>query len=173
MSTAKLLSLWQPWAAAVVTSRNGVQVQDGLVNVPIKQFETRKWKTAIRGRVLIHAALKWDKNIRGIYERFPFDKYHKELGELAFGAIIGSVEIIDCITSDAWITKEKVDVPDDLIDRYNEEFNMGDFSTGRFAWQLANPVKFIEPIPFKGVQTPFVNIPLETIPESYHHLFIK
>lgn len=76
----KVLSVRHPWANLIVHGIKGV--------------ENRTWKTAYRGRVLIHAPLKREDNI-----------FTKEQAKLAIdippgykSAIIGSVEIIDCIT---------------------------------------------------------------------------
>jgi hypothetical protein len=73
------LSLKQPWAALVVTGR--------------KTIEVRRWATAVRGRVLIHAA------------RTPDDRHEgwslvadeaRALAQLT-GGIIGAAELTACL----------------------------------------------------------------------------
>lgn len=54
------------------------------------------------------------------------------------GAIIGSVEIVDCVVNhpSVWAEKSFYDMFEDAKPTYN--------------WVLANPIKFPEPIPAKG-----------------------
>lgn len=76
----KAISIKQPWAAAIIYGG--------------KDIENRNWKTKFRGRVYIHASMSVDKNapehVWDIFEKH-FDEKH------AFGGIIGSVEITDCV----------------------------------------------------------------------------
>lgn len=62
-------------------------------------------------------------------------------GNLPRGAVIGTVEIVDCVP-----VEELVDSLD------NRERLLGDYSPGRFAWVLQNPVMFKTPIPANGKQ---------------------
>lgn len=158
-----ILSLWQPWATAVVTPDI---LND---NQPIKLNETRHWATKIRGRVLIHASKKWNKSIEQILLNWPFRHYMGELGINAssLGVIVGSVEITDCITSEQWVSENLPSTDDAIL----AQALMGNFEPGRFIFKLANPVRFAEYITFKGMQTPFVRIPLSTIPQQYHKDF--
>ena len=73
--TMKIISLRQPWAHLVVTGA--------------KDIENRSWATAYRGPVLIHASLKVDKDECANQGLDPAD--------LETGAVIGIVELIDCI----------------------------------------------------------------------------
>lgn len=74
------LSLRQPWAALLVHG--------------YKSVEIRSWRTARRGRVLIHAARTPDPR-RQAWSRVP-----AELNEAAglFGGIVGAVDLVDCVT---------------------------------------------------------------------------
>jgi hypothetical protein len=82
----KALSLKQPWA--------------WLVSEGIKDIENRKWKTAYRGRLLIHASKSWDQegykfildNVEYRQRSFIPIKENCELGYL-----IGTVEMVDCV----------------------------------------------------------------------------
>ena len=62
-------------------------------------------------------------------------------GNLPRGAVIGTVEIADCVP-----VEELVDSLD------NRERLLGDYSPGRFAWVLQNPVMFNLQIPARGQQ---------------------
>jgi hypothetical protein len=73
------LSLKQPWAALVVSGR--------------KTIEIRKWATAIRGRVYIHAARIADVRPEALL-LVPDDL--KPLAQLT-GGIIGSAELFGCL----------------------------------------------------------------------------
>ena len=76
--TAYALSIKQPWAALVVQG--------------LKTIEVRRWATARRGTILIHAARVPDRRDEA-WRHVPSNVY--ELAQL-HGGIIGSVELIDC-----------------------------------------------------------------------------
>ena len=111
----KTLTIKQPWADLIVAG--------------IKDIENRTWKTAYRGRVLIHASK--EPCSRGDLSVYPLPALAENinLGEynprqFTGGAIIGSVDIVDCVMNhpSAWAEK------------------------GVYNWVLANPVKFEKPI---------------------------
>lgn len=60
---------------------------------------------------------------------------------LVFSAVIGTVEIVDCVPVEALIGK--------LSER---EKVLGDYTPGRFAWVLKNPIMFDKAIPARGKQ---------------------
>jgi hypothetical protein len=72
------LSIKQPWAALVVRG--------------LKTIEVRRWPTARRGRILIHAARVPDKRLEA-WRHVP--EPMKPLAELQ-GGIIGAVELTEC-----------------------------------------------------------------------------
>ena len=80
----KTISVKQPWAYLICSG--------------IKDIENRKWKTNYRGKVLIHSPI-------------DVDKYGLELVsnnvKLYKSAIIGSVEIIDCVKEHKSLWAEK------------------------------------------------------------------
>lgn len=160
-----LLSLWQPWATAYVTPHPEYPDR------AIKEYETRHWNTKVRGIVLVHASKKWDKLTKDeLNNNTSFKKYSSLFDNVPLGKIIGFVEIEDVITSERF-HKEGVNLSKTAVD----EFWFGNWEPGRFGFKSKNPVLFDsnEFVPFKGMQTPFVRIPLSTIPEKYHHHFIK
>lgn len=74
------LSLKQPWAALLVQG--------------LKTIEVRKWPTARRGRVLIHAALVSDLRPEA-WRHVPENL--REQAQL-LGGIIGEAQLLDCVT---------------------------------------------------------------------------
>lgn len=96
--TIKCLSVRQPWAFAIIHLG--------------KPVENRKWPTKIRGRVLIHAsrAPVQDSDMDAVYEfaAREISSLQDECEETGdgfylrdvpdYGGIVGSVEIVDCVT---------------------------------------------------------------------------
>ncbi|MBO4633255.1 MAG: ASCH domain-containing protein [Lentisphaeria bacterium] len=126
MKTIKVLSVRQPWA--------------WLICAGYKDVENRSWKTNYRGRLYIHAGKSFDWGAIGfcrligehhaatmIYEYFcPCQgKFTDHLDE--FGAIIGYVDLTDCIQNSRSIWAIH----------------------GLYHWQLQN-ANFIDPVPLKG-----------------------
>jgi ASCH domain len=86
----KAISIRQPWAWAIMHAG--------------KDIENRQWSTRVRGRVLVHAAkgLTRDEYQSTLdwYCTTPLgtDAAMPRMSDLARGGIIGSVEIVDCVT---------------------------------------------------------------------------
>ena len=125
----KALSLTQPWATLVVLGE--------------KLWETRSWHTLYRGPLAIHAAKKFPRAAKLLAETDAY--YVTTLGKypitrLPLGAIIGTVELIKIERVEAVVGV--------AIGRKEEAF--GDYSPGRWAWKLSNPVIFDEPRPWRG-----------------------
>ena len=84
------LSIRQPWAYMILNCG--------------KDIENRTWSTRVRGRVLIHAAkgMTMDEYYESCLFAFGIDPSIQEripfLGEFERGGIVGSVEIVDCVT---------------------------------------------------------------------------
>lgn len=137
----KAITVKQPWASLIVEG--------------IKDIENRTWKTNFRGRVLIHAGVTpakgWTKRDGGAYvlndkQYFTVtvsDKFAEIFGShLTFGAIIGSVEIVDCVVNHPSIWAEKSHM---LYDGFSpSEYDI------TYNWVLSNPILFDKPIPCKG-----------------------
>ena len=118
----KCLSLTQPWATLVVSGA--------------KKFETRSWTTTYRGPLLIHAAKVMPKSACS----FAWDcMMDKRPWQLPRGAIIGRV-----VLKNIYPTEE---VAPTLTSR---ELLYGDYTPGRWAWELADAEMFEQPIPYKG-----------------------
>lgn len=107
----KALTVRQPWAWLIV--------------IGYKDVENRTWRTAYRGRFLIHAAQKVDEQAMAKYARlFPLNR-HVQL--LPRGALIGAVNLVDCV-----------------------EWCNSPWFTGPVGWVLEGAEE-IEPIPAKGM----------------------
>jgi hypothetical protein len=85
------LSIRQPWAWVIL--HRG------------KDVENRTWPTKFRGRLLIHAAkIMRNEDWRAGY--MAFSRCAQSLGmegpqALDYGGIVGSVELVDCVTESA------------------------------------------------------------------------
>ena len=125
----KVLSLLQPWASLVVKGA--------------KKIETRTWTTTHRGELAIHASL--GKKAAYLATEQPFNKYIKNFSALPFGAIIGKVILVDVIRIDPF---KNLDLLMKRIDEEEKAFD--DFTEGRYAWILEQPVEFENAIRVKG-----------------------
>ena len=128
------ISLWQPWATLWLLS-----------NPDEKVFETRSWYTGYRGFLLVHAAKKRDGEVRAALADQHFIDRLKVHGlrpeELAFGAIIGQVNLLGGCRMD------KMPAPTEL------EEKAGYWEPHRFAWERRSaPTLFKSPISYRGSQ---------------------
>lgn len=115
----KAISIKNPWAR--------------LIAIGLKDVENRTWPTSFRGRVLIHASAKIDPRYREMSNLFTFDQWnamdHSEQLKAVKGiydssAIIGEVEILDCIQDSTSVWAEP----------------------GCYHWVLSNAKLYDEPI---------------------------
>jgi len=137
------ISLTQPWAQLVVLGS--------------KRVETRSWPTNYRGEIVIHASKGFPALSQALCHEHP--TYRRALGQLwepdnlPLGAIIGTVEITDCLPT------EKAD--DIGLYSHHAEWSFGDYGAGRYMWLLSNPVLYSEPMPCKGA------LKIWTVPSTY------
>ena len=134
----KAISIKQPWASLIAHG--------------IKDIENRTWKTNYRGKVYIHASAKqagsYDELLNDLqkiefkekYDRVTLRKQHH------FSAIIGEVDIVDCVINHPSIWAEK-------SDNYGRFFRNGVPAYVRkkenkpiYNWVLDNPVIYEKPI---------------------------
>ena len=115
----KALSIHQPWAHAILHLG--------------KNIENRTWFTRHRGPLLIHAgknkssytawnAKEWKEN---------YDCEFPPLVDLTFSAIVGVVDVVDCVPAESLKAGTK-------------------WAGVEWCWILANPVAFATPVPFGG-----------------------
>ncbi len=118
----KAFTVYQPYAYAIIAG--------------LKQYETRPRRTNVRGRVAVHAGKAKDVLIPR-----PVELIIPKSTVLHYGAVLGTVEIVDCVPIET------------IIDKISEQERLlGDYNPGRFAWVLQNPVMFDKPIPARGFQ---------------------
>lgn len=133
----KALTLTQPWAT--------------LVACGAKRIETRSWTTSYRGPLAIHAAKGWRGEHRTACVIEPFyTELRRALGpdantihDLPRGAIIATVDLVDVLL---------IGSDGDLLIGYNVpplEEAFGDFTSGRYAWMLAN-AQLVDPVQCRG-----------------------
>lgn len=126
----KAFTVYQPYAFAIIAG--------------LKRYETRPRRTNIRGRVAVHAG-KLDelKATRNLSDRNFWETMEAVGGktDLPRGAVIGTVEIVDCVP-----------VEEIAAALTEQERLLGDYSPGRWAWVLKNPVPFPVPIQARGKQ---------------------
>ena len=113
----KTLSIRQPWAWAIMHGG--------------KDIENRDWPTKIRGTVLIHTGKKKDYaeflSVKCFVEETGLDIHLPNYHEMPYGCIIGSVEVVDCVTES--------DSP---------------WFFGKYGFVLKDPRPFPKPIPYPG-----------------------
>ena len=174
----KAISLWQPWASLLVTGR--------------KRCETRGWPTSHRGLLLVHAAKAWNMGLAMYAFASPFrealqasgivfaadeDEARRAWG-MPLGAVVGRVDVVDCIPTELCHQAEPGSSPDmpplritsapgrHLLLLGENERAFGDFSPRRFAFVCEKSVRFAEPVPYRGRQGLF-EVPDSIIPAEY------
>lgn len=129
----KAITVIQPWATLLATGK--------------KRIETRSWKTNYRGEILIHAGKKDMTDI--MRQTIMEARYMEQAGvfdeKQITGAIIGKANLVKCLQ-----INEKI--RDILREQYPAEYAFGDFTPGRYAWVMEDPVLFDAPIPASGKQ---------------------
>lgn len=131
----KALSIKQPWASLIAHG--------------IKDVENRTWKTNFRGRIYIHASgAKVIDCLRVLNEEqyLIAQKHFLKLGlnkfsDLPLSAIIGEVDIVDCVINHPSIWADKTFM-------YEAQEIEGEKPIGKpiYNWVLANPVLYDKPI---------------------------
>lgn len=138
--TVKALTVWQPWAS--------------LIAAGLKQYETRAWSTRYRGPLAIHAAKRWGEN-QFYYVKHLKRQYPNRLEQ--HGLLVNDCAAKLCMPRGAVLCVARlvdvVEMTPDFIARLEAfERTVGDFSSGRFAWQLEIVEVFEEPVPTRGYQ---------------------
>ena len=116
----KVLTIKEPWATLII---------DGY-----KHYEFRSWKTNYRGKILIHAGLSYEKDMK---ERFKDYNLNCSKGE-----IIGCANLTDCI-----LVNEEFN--DELLKKNKTVYGTRNHAQ-TYAWKLENIIKFNKKIPCKG-----------------------
>lgn len=143
----KCLTIHLPWAHLIVHE----DLPDGIVQ---KRVENRTWATDFRGPLAIHA---------GKSNASMTDEWFRKLPRLTFGAILGVVDLVDCVrVRRSQAGRRYISVDDQRRHRWLQ----GHFYLeGPFAWVLENPVAFRSPIACCGQQGLF-DIPDDVIADE-------
>lgn len=139
MSNIKALSIKQPWASLIAHG--------------IKDIENRTWRTNFRGRIYIHASGIKFKDFDSYVSDEMFSNMHKKISALGLkninerqaefldrqpkSAIIGEVDIVDCVLNHQSIWAEETFIPIE---------GEGYPQKPIWNWVLANPVLYDKPI---------------------------
>jgi activating signal cointegrator 1 len=132
--TIKALSLWQPWATFIALG--------------IKGYETRSWSTGHRGPLAIHASaakmnaevVEWVKDLadRTLYEYGISIPTKPE--DYPLGMVLCTTRLVACHR-----------VTRGLISEIGEiEFEVGDWTPGRYVWELSDIERLEPPVPARG-----------------------
>ena len=129
----KTITLWQPWASLLAEGP--------------KIHETRSWAACYRGPVAIHAArlpLKTALRETSPEKRAAIERalLPQKLEELPTGCILATAALTCCTKIDEAF----------LHTLRPEEWFLGDFTPGRFAWSFSDMRPLAVPIPARGRQ---------------------
>lgn len=157
MSGQLALSLWQPWASLVVAG--------------VKTIETRRWSTRHRGPLLIHAAATTRMSnvppeVQAIAEQVFGRRWVRTV---PFGALIGSVDLLEVHPHEL---RPRSGAMRTFVGEHpieGRELQLGHYAAGRFGWVLGSPVRFDQPLPFRGRQRLF-HADLEEVRAFEHRL---
>jgi hypothetical protein len=138
----KALTLWQPWAGAMALG--------------LKMIETRSWRMEYRGPMAIHASMR--KMTEDDWLCVPYET-RRVAREAALammglrGGILAVVDVYDCVPTLGLIApgKEFLDRMPDLH-LTDDEYDLGDYSPGRYGILTRNLRVLRHPVPCKGMQ---------------------
>ena len=113
-----------------------------------KRVENRRWETAYRGPLLIHAGKSRDW----------LDTYQPLPRKMEFGAIVGRCRVVDCVPW-PW--------PGELNRMLARHVWMlkHPHCEGPYCWVLDEVERFVDPVPYRGAQGIF-DIPLKVFPHG-------
>lgn len=134
----KTLSIKQPWASLIAHG--------------IKDIENRTWSTNYRGRIYIHASASQPKGFSSILGNERFNAFHDHEQSACFamqlalghrwasGAIIGEVDIVDCVLNHDSIW---ADHRAQVLRKINGKHCL--LNVPVYNWVLANPIRYEQP----------------------------
>jgi hypothetical protein len=142
------ISLWQPYAS--------------LIAAKVKRFETRSWRPPGRlvgQRIAIHAAARRPTAaeldaLGGIVGDVLGGYWHRRI---PYGAVVCTTVIAGCYQVTHW----NGDRPALSAIGEIQDDGFGDYTTGRYCWELTDIAVYDPPVPAKGAQG-FWNWPQNT-----------
>lgn len=141
----KAITLQQPWAT--------------LVAIGAKRIETRSWRTAYRGPLVITASKRWPKKAQMIALSSPFiEQLNKAnyLPDIPLGVIVATCKLVDCLPMEAHICLPGIfdEYPNlnTSMERAFGDFNVIDLHNGRRRWAfvLTEVRRISRPVHVKG-----------------------
>jgi activating signal cointegrator 1 len=111
----RALTIQQPWAHLIIRGD--------------KRVENRTWPTRYRGPLAIHAGKG-----RAWLRRAEGSGFRVRGSELDFGAVIGTVELVDCLP----------------LDEYRQRYGDDEYACGPWCWVLRDARPLAEPVPCRG-----------------------
>jgi activating signal cointegrator 1 len=140
----RALTIRQPWASAILYGT--------------KWVENRSWPTKYRGPLIVHAAAKLappppagDPEMDWIRNRLAFERgAWTTPAELARGAILGAVDVVDCVPMgrDKGTKGRRDEGDESAFGPTGTE--LSGWASGPWCWLLARPRVLVEPIPLTG-----------------------
>lgn len=126
----KALSLTQPWAT--------------LVAIGAKRFETRSWNALHRGWIAIHASAGFPKSCLNLCFTSPYGETLSAASLAAKSLPRGQIIAVARLTA-----TDRTEAISKRID--GDELAFGDYTPGRYAWELDEVFQLPNPVPAKGV----------------------
>lgn len=126
----KMLSVWQPWASFLALG--------------LKVHETRSWMTHYRGPLVIHAAGRWSEAQAAEWRRIRGEEPFPPLGAIV---AVGRLVICKPTVVVARPHCRLITTHEDSLD-----LDLGDWTVGRWAWEIREIVALTHPLPFRGQQ---------------------
>jgi hypothetical protein len=141
LATWRGLTLMQPWASAVM-----------LLGKDVENRPTRCPAELVGKRIAVHAGLEVDETALEYLSRFRHRRGWRELGQLPRGVILGSVQLVGCISEAPDGTVAGNAAPYDwpcLLEALKSWWRQPD---ARWQWALREPQVLAEPVPCRGQQ---------------------
>lgn len=135
----KAITVYQPYAT--------LAVHRGKAGIPAKTYETRSWATSYRGPLAIHAAKRHPAIVLDTLPAYIAQAIRMELREMLLedlptGCIVGGGNLVACHYIDEAFLEQL----------HPEQRIYGDYSLGRYAWELDKMQELTYPIPIPGKQ---------------------
>jgi len=145
----KAITLHQPYATLV------------MLGYDIKWHETRSWSTKHRGKLAIHAAASKPAYAREAAKHpliaAALATHGLSYESLPYGALLGTVDLVAVHEM----------TPKLIAEQTPTELATGDWTPGRYAWQLEDRQPYALPVDCRGYQQLW-NVPREVEHEAIH-----
>lgn len=137
----KAITIKQPWASLIALGE--------------KKFETRSWQTQYRGPISIHAGKTIDREACNDFSIVATLLKHgiKSHNDLPVGVVLAKANLVEChkVTADYYSMYEEEKAGTDKgLSIEGEEWWFGDYTEGRYAWELTDLRVLPHPLQAKG-----------------------